>query len=109
MAQMSGADAVASTLARMGDVPLDLIAHKVSQYASLASANTEGRTATPEGTLVALIRRFISDSVDFISVSSYTGSVSGTVRLLRATDLHSTSHHSSSGTSMPVRFCRSMP
>ncbi len=58
------------SLARMPDVPLDLIAHKVSQYASIASAHAAASlSGTPKGTLVALIRRFISDSVDYISVA----------------------------------------
>ncbi len=53
-------------LARMPDVPLTLIARKVRQFCSLADA--AGRRAeAPEGTLVALVRRFISDRVDFIS------------------------------------------
>jgi len=58
------------SLARMSDVPLDLIAHKVSQYASIASTRSPGeRPVTPEGTMVALIRRFVSESVDYISVA----------------------------------------
>lgn len=57
-------------LARMPDVPLDLIAHKVSQYASIAGTRTKGqKSTTPEGTLVALIRRFITEGVGYISVA----------------------------------------
>ena len=55
------------TLARMPDVPLELVAEKVTQYASLAG-QTKNHSA-PEGTLVALIRRFISNRVDYISVA----------------------------------------
>lgn len=55
------------TLARMPDIPLELVAEKVAQYASL-EGSTEGGHA-PEGTLVALIRRVISDRVDYISVA----------------------------------------
>ena len=59
-------------LARMPDVPLDLIAHKVSQYASIASTGHGGTMPrTPEGTLVALLRRFISESVEFLSVAKH--------------------------------------
>ncbi|MHC4954470.1 MAG: PEP/pyruvate-binding domain-containing protein [Planctomycetota bacterium] len=64
------------TLARMQDVPLELIAEKVTQYASLAAKTKPGGAAAgskaggaPEGTLVALIRRFISNRVDYISVA----------------------------------------
>jgi len=58
------------TLARMPDVPLGLIAEKVSQYASLpAPAGDSHEPGTPEGTRVALIRRFISDRVDYISIA----------------------------------------
>ena len=64
------------TLARMPDVPLDLVAEKVAQYASLAR---KSRGKAPEGTLVALIRRFISDRVDYISVAK---------RCLTTDDIH---------------------
>ncbi|MHC4939475.1 MAG: PEP/pyruvate-binding domain-containing protein [Planctomycetota bacterium] len=64
------------TLARMPDVPLELVAEKVAQYASLAR-KSGGRA--PEGTLVALIRRFISNHVDYISVAK---------RCLTANDIH---------------------
>ena len=63
------------TLARMPDVPLALISEKVSQYATLPSvaADTKGAGA-PEGTRVALIRRFISERVDYISIAkNYLG------------------------------------
>ncbi|MEM8885160.1 MAG: PEP/pyruvate-binding domain-containing protein [Planctomycetota bacterium] len=55
------------TLARMSEVPLELITEKVAQYASLADKSTDGRA--PEGTLVALIRRLVSNRVDYISVA----------------------------------------
>ncbi|MHC4547467.1 MAG: PEP/pyruvate-binding domain-containing protein [Planctomycetota bacterium] len=55
------------TLARVSDVPLELIAEKVSQYASLPPGDPIQRT--PEGTKVALLRRFISNRVDYISVA----------------------------------------
>ncbi|MHC4409199.1 MAG: PEP/pyruvate-binding domain-containing protein [Planctomycetota bacterium] len=64
------------TLARMPDVPLELVAEKVAQYTSLAR-KSGGRA--PEGTLVALIRRFISNRVDYISVAK---------RCLTANDIH---------------------
>jgi len=54
------------TLARMPDVPLELVVEKVSQYASLPSVGTDADT--PEGTKVALLRRFVSNRVDYISV-----------------------------------------
>lgn len=58
------------SLARMPDVPLDLIAHKVSQYASIASTRTtDGPAPSAEGTMVALLRRFVTESVDYISVA----------------------------------------
>lgn len=58
------------SLARMPDVPLDLIAHKVSQYASIASTRSSGgRPPSPEGTMVALLRRFVTESVDYITVA----------------------------------------
>jgi len=53
------------TLARMPDVPLELIADKVGQYASIPA----GGLRTPEGTMVALIRRFVTEQVDYISVA----------------------------------------
>ena len=57
-------------LARMPDVPLELVADKVGQYASMAAAHApESGPATPTGTKVALIRRFISDKVDYIAVA----------------------------------------
>ena len=55
-------------LARMPDVPLELIARKVSQFCSLGGASGQVPVA-PEGTLVALIRRCISDRIDYISVA----------------------------------------
>ncbi|MGH7163810.1 MAG: PEP/pyruvate-binding domain-containing protein [Planctomycetota bacterium] len=58
------------TLARMPDVPLELLVEKVNQYASLASTQgDDGDANAPEGTRVALLRRFISDRVDYISVA----------------------------------------
>ncbi|MDH3591590.1 MAG: PEP/pyruvate-binding domain-containing protein, partial [Planctomycetota bacterium] len=56
------------TLARMPGIPLELVAEKVSQYASLPRGPTEERD-TPVGTKVALIRRIISDRVDYISIA----------------------------------------
>jgi hypothetical protein len=58
-------------LARMPDVPLDLVAHKVTQYASIAGTAAEDGVVppTPEGTMVALLRRFVSESVEYISVA----------------------------------------
>ncbi|MHC4930917.1 MAG: PEP/pyruvate-binding domain-containing protein [Planctomycetota bacterium] len=57
-------------LARMPDVPLELIADKVSQYASIpVSVDDPKVSSTPTGTKVALIRRFVSDKVDYISVA----------------------------------------
>jgi len=55
------------TLARMPDVPLELVAEKVTQYASMTAQSKSG--SAPEGTLVALIRRFVSNRVDYISVA----------------------------------------
>ncbi|MHC4134140.1 MAG: PEP/pyruvate-binding domain-containing protein [Planctomycetota bacterium] len=54
------------TLARMPDIPLELVVEKVSQYASLPSVGTDADT--PEGTKVALLRRFVSNRVDYIAV-----------------------------------------
>ena len=58
------------TLARMPGVPLELISEKVSQYASLpkpaAAAQDRERFV---GTKVALIRRFITDRIDYISIA----------------------------------------
>ncbi|NJN14393.1 MAG: hypothetical protein HC813_01755 [Planctomycetes bacterium] len=58
-------------LARMAGVPLALIAEKVAQYASIPSdgEEEEGGPGAPEGTIVALIRRFVSDRVDFIRIA----------------------------------------
>jgi len=55
------------TLSRMPDVPLELIAEKVSQYAAMPAGDEA--EATPEGTKVALIRRFISNRLDYIAVA----------------------------------------
>ncbi len=55
-------------LARMPDVPLELIARKVSQFCSLGGSSGQVPVA-PEGTLVALIRRCISDRIDYISIA----------------------------------------
>ena len=58
------------TLARMPDVSLDLLADKVTQYASFAATTkTPGVVDATVGTRVALIRRVISDRVDYISVA----------------------------------------
>ncbi|MEE8148549.1 MAG: PEP/pyruvate-binding domain-containing protein [Longimicrobiales bacterium] len=58
------------TPARMPDVSLDLLADKVTQYASFAAtAKTPGVRDATVGTRVALIRRVISDRVDYISVA----------------------------------------
>jgi len=59
------------SLARMPGVPLELIAEKVSQYTSLPrSAGPDAKPfETPVGTKVALIRRFVSDRVDYIAVA----------------------------------------
>ena len=54
-------------LARMPDVPLELVAEKVAQYASLPGEEEDGGAG--EGTRVALIRRFISDRVDYIRIA----------------------------------------
>jgi len=55
------------TLARMPGIPLELVAEKVRAYASLAREGD--RLDTPEGTKVALLRRFVSDRVDYIRVA----------------------------------------
>ncbi len=59
------------SLARMPGVPLELIAEKVSQYASLPrrTAPEAKPFETPVGTKVALTRRFVSDRVDYIAVA----------------------------------------
>jgi len=54
-------------LARMPDVPLELVAEKVAQYASLPGEDEDGGAG--EGTRVALIRRFVSDRVEYIRVA----------------------------------------
>ncbi|MGQ0612815.1 MAG: PEP/pyruvate-binding domain-containing protein [Planctomycetaceae bacterium] len=56
-------------LARMPDVSLDLIADKAASYAALTIAHPGEQGSAPEGTRVALIRRFISERVDFIAVA----------------------------------------
>jgi len=53
------------TLARMPDVPLELIADKVGKFVSLPG----GQLKVPQGTRTALIRRFISDRPEFISIA----------------------------------------
>lgn len=58
-------------LARAPDIPLELLADKVNQFAAL-QADDEPPLGTPdeaEGTRVALIRRFISDRLDYIAVA----------------------------------------
>ncbi len=54
-------------LARMPDVPLELVAEKVAQYASLPGEDEDGGAG--EGTRVALIRRFVSDRVEYIRIA----------------------------------------
>ena len=58
-------------LARMPDVALDLVADKVRSYALLTAARPalEDEAGAPEGTRVALLRRFVSDRVDYLSVA----------------------------------------
>ncbi len=51
------------TLTRMSGVPLELIADKVGKFASIPGSDA------PQGTLIALIRRFISPKIDYISVA----------------------------------------
>ena len=57
------------TLARMPDVPMALIGEKVSQYVSMIGNSESKGARAPEGTIVALLRRFISNRVDYISVA----------------------------------------
>jgi len=56
------------TLARMPGISLGLIADKLGSYASLTKRDDRTPDA-PEGTKVALIRRFVSDRVDYIRVA----------------------------------------
>jgi hypothetical protein len=56
-------------LARMPDVPLELISERLSQYIAIPTGDDRLEEEALEGTLVALIRRFISDRVDYISVA----------------------------------------
>ncbi len=58
------------TLARMPGVPLELVAEKVSQYASLPRAAGIDRD-TPVGTKVALMRRIISHRVEYIRIAKH--------------------------------------
>ncbi|MHC4959929.1 MAG: PEP/pyruvate-binding domain-containing protein [Planctomycetota bacterium] len=56
------------TLARMPDVPLELIADKVGKFVGMPGASLK----VPQGTLSALIRRFIADRPEYISIARNT-------------------------------------
>jgi hypothetical protein len=59
------------SLARRPDVPLQLIADKVRVYAQLVAArpHLEDAAGATEGTRVALLRRVVSDRVDYLAVA----------------------------------------
>ncbi len=57
------------SLARMRDVPLELIAERLSQYVAIPADDDRLVEETLEGTIVALLRRFVSNRVDYISVA----------------------------------------
>jgi hypothetical protein len=57
------------SLARLRDVPLELIAERISQYVAIPADDDRLVEEALEGTIVALIRRFVSNRVDYISVA----------------------------------------
>jgi hypothetical protein len=57
------------SLARMRDVPLELIAERLSQYVAIPTEGDQLVEEALEGTIVALLRRFVSNRVDYISVA----------------------------------------
>ncbi|HEX5138497.1 MAG TPA: PEP/pyruvate-binding domain-containing protein [Planctomycetota bacterium] len=56
-------------LARLRDVPLELIAERLSQYVAVPGEDDRLVEEALEGTMVALLRRFVSNRVDYISVA----------------------------------------
>ncbi|MFI5402835.1 MAG: PEP/pyruvate-binding domain-containing protein [Planctomycetota bacterium] len=66
------------SLARLRDVPLELISERLSQYVAIPLEDDRLVEETLEGTIVALLRRFVSNRVDYISVAK---------RHLKLTDL----------------------
>ncbi len=57
------------SLARLRDVPLELIAERLSQYVAIPAEDDRLVEEALEGTIVALLRRFVSNRVDYISVA----------------------------------------
>jgi len=57
------------SLARLRDVPLELIAERLSQYVAIPGEDDRLVEEALEGTIVALLRRFVSNRVDYISVA----------------------------------------
>ncbi len=57
------------SLARLRDVPLELIAERLSQYVAIPAEDDRLVEEALEGTTVALLRRFVSNRVDYISVA----------------------------------------
>jgi pyruvate,water dikinase len=57
------------SLAQLRDVPLELIAERLSQYVAYPTGDDRMVEEALEGTTVALIRRFVSNRIDYISVA----------------------------------------
>jgi hypothetical protein len=57
------------SLARLRGVPLELIAERLSQYVAVPGDDDRLVEEALEGTMVALLRRFVSNRVDYISVA----------------------------------------
>jgi len=57
------------SLARARDVPLELIAERLTQYVAIPTDDDRLVEEALEGTIVALLRRFVSNRVDYISVA----------------------------------------
>jgi hypothetical protein len=57
------------SLAQLRDVPLELIAERLSQYVAIPADDDRLVEEALEGTIVALLRRFVSNRVDYISVA----------------------------------------
>jgi len=56
-------------LARMSDLPLELIAERLSQYVAVPTEDDRLVEEALEGTIVALLRRFVSNRLDYIAVA----------------------------------------